>query len=98
LSRPGARCRGCSRSVSPGRSPNPACDSHRTGLSTVCAVVAWLRRVQGLGMWLPRYRYRVTGTELRSNNAIPSAVRGRHRPSGVVNPRRMSFHFHRCLT
>ncbi|WP_460820272.1 DUF222 domain-containing protein, partial [Microlunatus parietis] len=25
LSRPGARCRDCSRSVSPGRSPNPAC-------------------------------------------------------------------------
>jgi hypothetical protein len=25
LSRPGARCRGCSRSVSPGRSPNPPC-------------------------------------------------------------------------
>ncbi len=38
-SRPGARCRDCSRSVSPGRSPNPACASRRTGLSTVAAVM-----------------------------------------------------------
>jgi hypothetical protein len=41
------------RSVSPCRSPNPACGSHRTGLSTVSVVVAWLR-VQGLGIVLPR--------------------------------------------
>ena len=53
LSRPGARCRDCSRSVS-GRSPNPACGFHRTGLSTVPAVRAWLCRVHGLGMVLPR--------------------------------------------
>jgi hypothetical protein len=39
-SRPGARCRHCCWSVSPGRSPNPACGSHRTGLSMVSAV-AW---------------------------------------------------------
>jgi Transposase, Mutator family len=38
LSRPGARCWHCCRSVSPGRSPNPACASRRTGLSTVSAV------------------------------------------------------------
>ena len=38
LSRPGARCRDCSRSVSPGRSPNPACPLLSTGLSTVPAV------------------------------------------------------------
>jgi hypothetical protein len=38
LSRPGARCRYCCRSVSPGRSPNPACAFRRTGLSTVSAV------------------------------------------------------------
>jgi transposase len=38
LSRPGARCRDCSRSVSPGRSPNPPCGSLRSGLSTVSAV------------------------------------------------------------
>jgi hypothetical protein len=38
LSRPGAQCRDYSRSVSPGRSPNPACASPRTGLSTVAAV------------------------------------------------------------
>ena len=39
LSRPGARCRDCSRSVSPDRSPNPACVSPRTGLSTEAAVM-----------------------------------------------------------
>uniref|UniRef100_UPI00374E15E0 IS256 family transposase n=1 Tax=Streptomyces litchfieldiae TaxID=3075543 RepID=UPI00374E15E0 len=38
LSRPGARCRCSHRSVSPGRSPNPACASRRTGLSTDSAV------------------------------------------------------------
>ena len=38
LSRHGARCRCCRRSVSPCRSPNPACDFHRTGLSTVSAL------------------------------------------------------------
>ena len=38
LSRPGARCRCCHRSVSPGRSPNPPCGSFRNGLSTVSAV------------------------------------------------------------
>jgi len=42
-SRPGARCRHCCWSVSPGRSPNPACDSHRTGLSMVSAV-GWFRQ------------------------------------------------------
>jgi hypothetical protein len=53
LSRHGARCRCCHRSVSPCRSPNPACDSHRTGLSTVSAIKAWLR-LQGRGIVLPR--------------------------------------------
>ena len=38
LSRPGARCRDCSRSVSPDLSPNPPCASRRNGLSTVSAV------------------------------------------------------------
>jgi hypothetical protein len=38
LSRPGARCRCCHRSVSPGRSPNPPCGSLRNGLSTVSAI------------------------------------------------------------
>jgi predicted amidophosphoribosyltransferase len=38
LSRPGARCRDCSRSVSPDLSPNPPCASRRNGLSTVFAV------------------------------------------------------------
>ncbi|TMR26609.1 hypothetical protein ETD85_41860, partial [Nonomuraea zeae] len=38
LSRPGARCRDCSQSVSPGRSPNPPCRSLGNGLSTVSIV------------------------------------------------------------
>jgi hypothetical protein len=38
MSRPGARCRHCCWSVSPGRSPNPPCGSHRNGLSMVSAV------------------------------------------------------------
>jgi hypothetical protein len=38
LSRHGARCRHCCRSVSPCRSPNPPCVSPRNGLSTVAAV------------------------------------------------------------
>src|SRR5262249_36211155 len=38
LSRPGARCQDFSWSVSPGRSPNPACPSPGTGLSTVPAI------------------------------------------------------------
>jgi transposase-like protein len=38
LSRPEARCRHCCRSVSSSRSPNPACVSPRTGLSTVGSV------------------------------------------------------------
>jgi hypothetical protein len=33
LGRPGARWRHCCCSVSPGRPPNPPCDSHRNGLS-----------------------------------------------------------------
>ena len=37
-SRPGARFRDCSRPVSPGRSPHPACPSPGTGRSTVSAV------------------------------------------------------------
>src|ERR1700712_1166543 len=38
LSRPGARCRDLSRSVSPGRSPNRTCGSHRIRLSTKLVV------------------------------------------------------------
>src|SRR5215203_5480473 len=53
LSRPGARCRRYRRSVSPGRSPNPACASPRTGLSTVTAVKRWLRWPRGWGSWCP---------------------------------------------
>ena len=48
-SRPGARCRCCHRSVSPGRSPNPPCRSLRNGLSTVAAVRrgSWVARGWG---------------------------------------------------
>lgn len=56
LSRPGARCRRCRRSVSPGRSPNPACAFQRTGLSTIGVVrrggvagTGWESRCPGSG-------------------------------------------------
>lgn len=100
VSRPEVRCRGWSRFVSSGRSPNPPCGSHRNGLSTESAVrlsvLAGQR--QGLGILLPRWRYRVMGTRARSNSSMPSAVMGFHRPEGVVSQRRTSFHFHRCRT
>lgn len=51
LSRPGARCRDCSRSVSPDRSPNPPYRSLGNGLSTVSAVRQW--QAKGLGSCCP---------------------------------------------
>ena len=54
-SRPGARCRHCCWSVSPGRSPNPPCGFHRNGLSMVpvggFVQAAW---THGLGILVPR--------------------------------------------
>ena len=48
LSRPGAQCRHYCRSVSPGRSPNRACASRRTRLSTVsCSEVSFAGRGWG---------------------------------------------------
>jgi integrase len=46
LSRPGAQCRCCHRSGSPGRSPNPSCQFLGNGLSTVAAVRrdSWVAR------------------------------------------------------
>jgi putative transposase len=41
-SRHEARCRDCSRSVSPCRSPNPPCASRRNGLSTETAVIGFV--------------------------------------------------------
>ena len=49
MSRLGARCRDCSRSVSPGRSPNPPCVFPRNGLSTGAAVHG-SACVQGVGI------------------------------------------------
>ena len=54
LSRPGARCRCCYRSVSPGRSPNPPCQFLGNGLSMVSAVRRGFGGGQGLGILLPR--------------------------------------------
>ena len=95
MSRPGARCRCCHRSVSPGRSPNPPCVFPRNGLSTASAVRrGW--RPKGLGILVPRYRYREIGTIARLNSSIPSAVGLVHRPCGPVWCRRTSRHFQRC--
>ena len=46
LSRPGAQCRCCHRSGSPGRSPNPSCHFLGNGLSTVAALRrdSWVAR------------------------------------------------------
>jgi hypothetical protein len=96
LSRPGARCRDCSWSVSPGRSPNPPCRSPGSGLSTVSAVQAWLGSTQGLGILLPRYWYRVTGTDAMLNSSTPSAAGLLHRPPGPMSRRRTSLHLQRC--
>lgn len=52
-SRHGARCRGCSRSVSPCRSPNPPYRSLGNGLSTVLPP-GYAALAQGLGIVLPR--------------------------------------------
>jgi len=56
LSRPGARCRHCCRSVSPGRSPNPPCQFPGNGLSTVSAVRRGSRVAMGLGSCFPGRR------------------------------------------
>ncbi|MEV7939317.1 site-specific integrase [Kitasatospora sp. NPDC088264] len=53
VSRPGARCRDCSRSVSPDRSPNPPCRSLGNGLSTVPAVRRGSQEAMGRGSCCP---------------------------------------------
>ena len=53
LSRSGARCRCCHGSVSPDRSPNPACVSPRTGLSTVPVVRRGWGSARGWGSCCP---------------------------------------------
>ncbi|WP_406727003.1 hypothetical protein WJ438_23575 [Streptomyces sp. GD-15H] len=68
LSRPGARCRDCSRSVSPDRSPNPPYRSLGNGLSTVSAVRQW--RARGLGSCCPG----------RCSGRPPPSRSGRTRP------------------
>jgi hypothetical protein len=70
LSRPGARCRDCSRSVSPSRSPNPPYRSLGNGLSTVSAVRRGSWSARGMGSCCPGRR-----------NGRPSPSRsGRTRP------------------
>jgi hypothetical protein len=97
LSRSGARCRDCSRSVSPGRSPNPGADLSAAG-SARCLSLAWLATIQALGILLPRYRYRyrVMGTLAMLNSSIPSTEGLRHRPVWSVRRRWTSAHFRRC--
>jgi hypothetical protein len=50
LSKPGARCRDCSRSASPSLSPNPVCPSAGTGLSAGPAVRLG-QESRGWGSW-----------------------------------------------
>ena len=52
VSRPGARWPGFAGSVSPGRSPNRTCDSHRIRLSTgLMPLVRWSRSARRTGSW-----------------------------------------------
>ena len=83
----------------PVRFPRPLAEpavpiSRQRALHGICHQ-AWLGVFQGLGILLPRYRYRVTGTEEMLNSSIPSAEGLRHRPVGVTRCRRTSFHFQR---
>ena len=78
LSRPGHGTQ-----IIPGPFPRPLAEpgvpvSGYRALHGSCRVQAWLG-TQGLGIVLPRYRYRVTGTASRLNSSIPSAVIGFHR-------------------
>ena len=57
--------------------------SRQRALHGVCRQ-AWLTGAQGLGILLPRYRYRVTATLAMLNSSIPSAAGLRHRPCGPV--------------
>jgi len=56
LSRPGARFRYCYRPVSPGRSPNPPCQSPGNGLSAVSTVRRGSRVAMGLEFCSPGRR------------------------------------------
>jgi hypothetical protein len=63
---------------SPTRSPNRTCAFQRIRLSTspvghsmVCVVV--VRSVHGFGIFVPRYRYRVTGTDAGLKSQMTSS-------------------------
>ena len=87
VSRPGARCRDCSRSVSPDRSPNPACDSRRTGLSTVPAVRRGSQGATGLGSCCPgRCSGRPTHPRSGSTRPRPPRSSTARRRRGVGGP------------
>ena len=98
MSRPGARCRHCCWSVSPGRSPNPACGSHRTGLSTIPTVGAWFATALSVNLglhlrypprppsrgvrWAPAF----TGASFGIAASIPSRDRCRPSPCARALP------------
>src|SRR5581483_11596904 len=92
LSRPGARCRDCSRTVSPGRSPNPACGSHRTGLSTVAASGAgWQSpgigdRIAPVSISGYRHRCQVIQLDPVCRDRLPSPFRGGEPLADVFPP------------
>jgi hypothetical protein len=81
LSRPGAQCRCCHRSVSPSRSPNPSCQSLGNGLSTVAAVRrgSWVARG-----WGSDYLGRCSEKRLRprSESTRPRPLRSTTAPRG----------------
>jgi hypothetical protein len=71
-------------------------DFSATG-SPRCLSLGVVAKIQGFGILLPRYQYRVMGTVAILKNSIPSAAAGlRHRPVWSIRRRRTSLHFQRC--
>jgi hypothetical protein len=69
----------------PVRFPRPLAEpavpvSRQRALHGLCRSGVVYAVAQGLGILLPRYRYRVTGTLAMLNSSIPSADGLRHRP------------------
>jgi hypothetical protein len=69
---------------------------HATGSPLCVCRQAGLARIQELGIWAPRHRYRVIGTLQRLNSSSPSAEGRTQRPLRPVWCRRTSFHLQRC--
>jgi len=65
-------------SVSPARPPHRTCDFHRIRRSPdrrcYADTIGFGVLVHGVGIWVARHRYRVTGTVVASNMTNPSTA------------------------